>query len=75
MLNIGENPIKDINVNLSFLSSGSKVVECTPPETNMGKFLTSFLRTGSKVVEYTHQPSGWVSGGKFGKSTFSCTVQ
>ena len=30
VLNIAGNPIKDINVNLSFLSSGSKVVECLP---------------------------------------------
>ena len=29
VLNIAGNPMKDINVNLSFLSSGSKVVECT----------------------------------------------
>ena len=29
-LNIAGNPIKDINVNLSFLSLGSKVVEWTP---------------------------------------------
>ena len=35
VLNIAGNPIKDINVNLSFLSSGSKVVECMPLETNM----------------------------------------
>ena len=38
VFNIAGNPIKDINVNLSFLSSGSKVVECTPPKTNIGKF-------------------------------------
>ena len=31
VLNIAGNPIKDINVNLSFLSSRWKVVECTPP--------------------------------------------
>ena len=49
VLNIAGNPIKDIIVNLSFLSSGSKVVEYTLPS--------------------------WVSGGNFGKSTFSCTVQ
>ena len=30
MLNIAENPIRDIHVNLLFLSSGSKVVEWTP---------------------------------------------
>ena len=31
-LNIAGYPIKDINVNLSFLSFGSKVVEWTPPD-------------------------------------------
>ena len=30
VLNIAGNPIKDINVNVSFLNSGSKVVEWTP---------------------------------------------
>ena len=50
VLNIAGNPIKDIIVNLSFLSSGSKVMQNIPC-------------------------SGWVSGGNFGKSTFSCTVQ
>ena len=37
VLNIAGNPIKDINVNLSFLSSRWKVVECTPP-LDIGKF-------------------------------------
>ena len=50
VLNIAGNPIKDITVNLSFLSSGSKVVQNIPC-------------------------LSWVSGGNFGKSTFSCTVQ
>ena len=50
VLNIAGNPIKEITVNLSFLSSGSKVVENIPC-------------------------LGWVSGGNFGKPTFSCTVQ
>ena len=50
VLNIVGNPIKDINVNLSFLSSGSKVVEC-PPRSE--KILNSFLGSGSKVVEWT----------------------
>ena len=68
-----ETPLKDINVNLSFLSSGSKVVECTPQRPTWENFLPSFLSTGSKVVDYT--PPTWVSGGNFGKSTFSCTVQ
>ena len=53
VLNIAGNPIKDINVNLSFLSSRWKVVECTPQR--LEKFLTSFLSSGSKVVEYTPQ--------------------
>ena len=34
-LMLQENPIKDINVNLSFLSLGSKVVEWTPPGTGV----------------------------------------
>ena len=72
VVNIAGNPIKDINVNLSFLSSRWKVVECTPlPE--MEKFLTSFLSSGSKVVECT--PLELASGGNLGKSTFPCTVQ
>ena len=50
VLNIAGNPIKDIIVNLSFLSSGSKVMQNIPC-------------------------LSWVSGGNFGKSTFSCTVQ
>ena len=72
MVNIAGNPIKDINVNLSFLSSRWKVVECTPQR--LEKFLTSFLSSGSKVVEYTPWVS-WVSGGNLGKSTFPYTVQ
>ena len=72
VVNIAGNPIKDINVNLSFLSSRWKVVECTPlPE--MEKFLTSFLSSGSKDVECT--PLELASGGNLGKSTFPCTVQ
>ena len=55
VLNIAGNPIKDINVNLSFLSSRWKVVEWTPPR--LEKFLTSFLSSGSKVVEWT--PKSW----------------
>ena len=53
MVNIAGNPIKDINVNLSFLSSRWKVGECTPQR--LEKFLTSYLSSGSKVVEYTPQ--------------------
>ena len=61
MLDIAGNPIKDINVNLSFLSSGSKVVECTPLPLKLTyeNFLTSFLSTGSKVVEY-NPPAGYL---------------
>ena len=76
VLIIAENPIKDINLNLSFLSSGSKVVKWTPlPRDQHGKnFWLQFLSIGSKVVEYILPPTQ-VSGGNFGKSTFSCTVQ
>ena len=52
MLNIAGNPIKDINVNLSFLSSGSKAVEWTI-HPGFEKFLNSFLSSVSKVVEWT----------------------
>ena len=55
VVNIAGNPIKDINVNLSFLSSRWKVVEWKPPPRRLEKFLTSFLSSGSKVVEYTPQ--------------------
>ena len=48
VLNIVGNPIKDININLSFLSSRWKVVEWTPQDWRM--HLTS------KIVEWT--PSG-----------------
>ena len=66
VVNIAGNPIKDINVNLSFLSSRWKVVECTPQR--LEKFLTSFLSSGSKVVEYTPKLGiRW----KFGKIYFS----
>ena len=50
VLNIAGNPIKDINVNLSFLSSWWKVVEYTPP--GLENFFTSFLSWVSKVAEY-----------------------
>ena len=70
VLNIAGNPIKDINVNLSFLSSRWKVVEWTPQDWK--KILTSFLSSWSKVVEWTPELT---SGGNFGKSTFPCTVQ
>ena len=70
VLNIVGNPIKDINVNLSFLSSRWKVMEWTP--SRLEKFLTSFLSSGSKAVEWTPKADIlW----KFWKSTFPCTVQ
>ena len=84
VLNIAGNPIKDINVNLSFLSSRWKVVEWTPQDWK--NFLTSFLSSWSKVVEWT--PPVWKnflnsflsSGSNIvewtpKKSTFPCTVQ
>ena len=62
VLNIAGNPIKDINVNLSFLSSWWKVVEYTPP--GLENFFTSFLSLVSKVVEYTPPPGTWRNFGK-----------
>ena len=43
MLNIAGNPIKDITVNLSFLSSGSKVVEYTPSAGYLVEILENLL--------------------------------
>ena len=55
VFNIAGNTIKDINVNLSFCSSGSKVVEWTPLRIwhLVEFFLNSFLSSGSKVEEWT----------------------
>ena len=68
VLNIAGKPIKDINVNLSFLSSRLKGVEWTLPPgltklfkcnfkcpLKLEKILNSFLSSGSKVVEWTPQ--------------------
>ena len=52
VLNIVGNPIKDINVNLPFLSSRCKLWNGPP---KMAKSLNSFLSVGSKVVEWTPQ--------------------
>ena len=54
MLNITRNPIKDINVNLSFPSSRWKVVEWTPPQ-DWKNVLNSFLSSVWKVVEWNPQ--------------------
>ena len=44
VLNIAGNPIKDINVNLSFLSSRWKVVEWTPPRLEkFFNFISEFM--------------------------------
>ena len=51
VLNIAGNSIKDININLSFLSSRQKVVEWTFPGLEI--FLNAFLSSGFKVVEWT----------------------
>ena len=53
VLNIAGISIKDININLSFLSSRWKVVEWTPP--GLENVLNAFLSSGSKVVEWTPQ--------------------
>ena len=57
-LNIAGNPIKDINVNLSFLSSGSKVVEWTPARlTSHGHFWNStFECTVQWCMQICHKP-------------------
>ena len=141
MLNIAGNPIKDIIVDLSFLSSGSKVEEYTPSpgylveilenllfhvlsnyackfainlfpitwepfqNVNLLNFLLKIqISNGCNVLNIAGNPikdimgfpanhcksfisefriksyakytlPSWVSGGNFGKSTFSCTVQ
>ena len=59
VFNIAGNSIKDINVNLSFLSSRWKVVECTPQR--LENLLTVFLSSGSKVVEYTPKVTSGVT--------------
>ena len=51
VLNIAGNPIKDINVNLSFLSSRWKVVQWTPHLGKSFNFISEFK--SSKVVEWT----------------------
>ena len=140
VLNITVNPIKDITVNLSFLSSGSKVMKNIPcpagylveilenllfhvlsnyackfainlfpitwgpfQNVNLLYFLLKIqISNGCNVLNIAGNPikdiivnlsfllkfriksfkscakytlPGWVSGGNFGKSTFSCTVQ
>ena len=67
VLNIVGNPIKDISVNLSFLSSRWKVVEWTPP--GLENVLNAFLSSGSKVVWWT--PLGSDISWKFWKFYFS----
>ena len=81
VLNIAGNPIKDITVNLSFLSSGSKVVPFQnvnipkwPGNQHGNICLPLFLRYRIKSCANIPCP-GWVSGWNLGKSTFSCTVQ
>ena len=71
VLNIAGISIKDININLSFLSSRWKVVEWTP--LGLENVLNAFLSSGSKFVEWT--PRDLTSGGIFRNSTFLRMVQ
>ena len=68
VLNITRNPIKDINVNLSFPSSRWKGCGKDPPG---DKFLNSFLVQYQKLLNGT---PNLTSGGNFGNSTFPGTV-
>ena len=53
-LNIAGNPIKDINVNLLFLSSGSKVVEWPPPGSDIWwKFLKFYFSMYCPMIHVT----------------------
>ena len=70
MLNIAGNPIKDINAKLSFLSSGSTVVEWTPQIGKIFKFISEF-----RDQKLWNGPPDLTSGGHFLNSTFACTVQ
>ena len=67
VLNIVGNPIKDINVNLSFLSSRWKVVKWTPQDWKIFKFISE-LRINSCGMD----PQDLTSGGNFWNSTFTC---
>ena len=70
VLNIARNPIKDINVNLSFPSSRWKVVEWTPPQ-DWKNFWIHFWVQYQKLLNGT---PNLTSGGNFGNSTFPGTV-
>ena len=74
VVNIAGNPIKDINVNLSFLSSRWKVVEWKPPPPEIGKifnFISEFRIKSCGI--YPHPPPHPKMGirWKFGKIYFS----
>ena len=56
VLNIAGNPIKDISVNLSFLSSGSKVVEWPP---RIGKFFAFISGVRNKSCRMYPPPRIW----------------
>ena len=73
VLNIAGNPIKDMNVNLSFLSSGWKVVEWTPRTHRIGKIFKFISEFRIKDLELT--PQDLTSGWHCWNSTFACTVQ
>ena len=69
VLYIAGNPIKDINVNLSFLSSGSKVVEWIPPR--IGKIFEFISGVRIKSSGMDHPLQDLTSGGNFWNSTFT----
>ena len=70
VLNIAGISIKDININLSFLSSRQKVMEWTFP--GLENFLYAFLSSGYKLL---NGPPDLTSDGNFRNSTFPCMVQ
>ena len=71
VLNIVGNPTKDININLSFLSSRWKVVEWTPQDWKI--FWMYFWVQDQMLLDGC--PWDLTSSGNFGNSTFLCTVQ
>ena len=66
VLNIAGNPIKDINVNLSFMSSRWKVMEWAPQDWKIFNFISEFKIKSCEI--YPHPPDIWW---KFGKIYFS----
>ena len=83
---IAENPIKDINAKLTFLTSASKVVEWTPQPMVYKVYKTftldhiisvsDFIEVRSVLcMGYGMDPPVLTSGGNLGNSTFACPLQ